>query len=124
MKRAAHVKPALRLRDEVRGDPCSARRKGAHVMSHFRKFEPLRLAADDRSDALAFAWFGNRINCACQDQRRHRRGGGYEQWGAKRCTSIAEPGKLGACKDVVGCRRCVTKMRPVSAFHRDVSGNL
>src|SRR6266478_784425 len=66
IKCTATIKPALRLRDEVRDDPCSARGKCAHVMPHFREFDPLRVAADDLSDATAFVWFGNRINCPSQ----------------------------------------------------------
>jgi hypothetical protein len=67
IKCTANIKPALRLRDEVRDDPSCARRKGAHVMPDFREFDPLRVAADDLSDATAFVRFGNRINCAGQD---------------------------------------------------------
>src|SRR4029079_985776 len=123
MKCTADIKRPFRLRDEVRDDPSCAGRKGAHVMSDFRELDPLRVAADDLCDASAFVWFGNRINCASQDQRRHSRGGWYEQRGAKGSPGIADPGKPG--KDVVRCGRfCATKMRPVSAFHRGGSGNL
>ena len=54
MKCTAIIKRALRLRDEVRDDPSCAGRKGAHVMSDFREFDPLRVAADDLSDAYGF----------------------------------------------------------------------
>src|SRR4051812_46706759 len=104
MKCTAAVDPAVGLRDEVGGDPCCARRKRAHVMSDFTEFDPLRLATDDLPDATTIVWFGNRIDCPSQYQRRHRRGGWYEQRRAGRRPSIAEPGKIGACKRVVGCR--------------------
>ena len=38
--------------------------------------------------------------------------------------SYAEAGGKSVGDDVVGCGRCATKMRPVSAFHRGGSGNL
>jgi hypothetical protein len=67
IKCTANIKPALRLRDEVRDDPSCAGRKGAHVMPDFREFDPLRVAPDDPSDVTAFVWFGNRVNCPSQD---------------------------------------------------------
>ena len=79
-KRTANIKRGLRLREEVRDHASCAPRKGAHVMSDFGELNPSRLAADDLCDATAFVRFGNRIKCASQDQRRHRRGGWYEQW--------------------------------------------
>ena len=79
-KRTANIKRGLRLREEVRDHASCAPRKGAHVMSDFGDLNPSRLAADDLCDATAFVWFGNRIKCTSQDQRRHRRGGWYEQW--------------------------------------------